>query len=315
MVGASDIREQTPGALVKTQDATTHQRSFKVFARSENEAILKLQLYRNIFINAAWFTTYGEKPDASVVCRKIATDPGSSVPASLGGQGDYMVVCDYEKPERDEAVVGGPPVYRGRTSLQSAPIDVDADGDPIVNMVDEPIAASDFEDREVFNIEWWTKYESLANFFSTVRPYRNSLNLVNWQGLDRGWARLRGVDNVEEVYVEDGVWVKQQTSVEVRTGIDTSTFGSQIIDKSGATVTGILEGWAQVKLHQGTREKGAVVNDVQEWNDILTEDGDSIVTEPVLLGANGLRLPAADDPIYIMFNVVPNYRDLSALGI
>jgi hypothetical protein len=314
-MGVDDIREQPPGAMVRTQKGYTHERRFKVFARSEMDAFNKLQAFRNVFIGAAWFTTYNEQPDASVVCRRVAIDPGASVPAPLNGVGDYMVTASYEKPDRDEAVAGGGPVYRLQTSLQSAPIDVDGEGDPITNLAGEPVQLSDFEDREVLSVEWYAKYASLAACFQAIRPYRNSLNLLSWQGLAKGWARCGGIVNVEETYVDDGVWVKLQTSVEVREGVDTAAFGSLIVDKTGATVGGTLEGWAKLALHQGTRELGAVVDGVQQYKPILSQDGADQIAEPVPLDENGARLPAADDPVYITWNVVPKYKDLNLLGI
>ena len=315
MSALTDIREQPPGQLQLTQEGYTQQRRYKVFARSEIEAIGKLQRYRGVFIGSGWVTTYGETPDASVVCRTVSIDMGSSVPAPLNGDGDYMVVCDFEKPGKDEAVAGGGPIYRLDTSLQSAAIDQDADGDPITNLVEEPIDTKDFEDREVLRIEWWAFYASLSVFFQTIRPYRNSLNLVSWQGLARGWARLGGVQNTEEVYVDTGVWVKQKTSIEIREGIDTAAFASQIIDKDGNVLNGVLEGWGKLRRHEGTREKGDIVDGVQQYTPILTEDGGDQIREPVPLDASGQRLAAAATPIAIYHNVVPKYRDFNLLGI
>lgn len=313
MAGADDIREQRPGRVRETQDGFKHARSWKVFARSEFDARRKLRLYRKVFIGAAWYTTYNEVPDASVVCRELDIDP--TVPAPLGGVGDYTITASYERPGRDEAVAGGPPIYRLESSLQSAPIDIDADGDPIENLVQEPIEASDFEDREVLRVEWWREFASLSAAFQFIRPFRNSLNLTTWQGVPKGGARCKGVQNMEEVQLESSLLVKLSTSIEVREGIDAATFGSQIVDKTGAAVAGTLEGWAQIKRHVGTRELGAVVDGKQTYKPILTEDGADRITEPVPLDASGARLGDGADPIAIMFNVVPKYKDFAELGI
>lgn len=314
MAGADDIVEQTPGRLVETQDGMTHARVFRVQARSEIEALTKLQVYRRVFIGAGWFTTYGESPDASVVCRRREVEP--VVAAPFGGAGDYKITAQYETPRVDEAVAGGPPIYRLDDSQQSAPIDIDADGDPIENRVAQPIAASDFESIETLRVEWWATYATLAACFAAIRPFRNALNLVGWQGLPRGSARIiQGPKNVQEVYLENSVMVKLQASIGIREQFNAADFAAKIIDKTGAEIVGTFEGWAQLKQHVGTRVKGDVVNGVQEYKDITTQDGSAYITDPVPLTADGQRLPDGDPQVYIAHNVVPKYKDLAELGI
>jgi hypothetical protein len=314
MAGDRDIVEQTPGRLVDGPEGMTHSRVFRVLARSEIDALTKLQVYRRVFRGAAWYTTYNEAPDASVVCRRRECVPVRSAP--LGGVGDYEITAQYETPRRDEAVAGGPPVYRLDDSQQSAPIDIDADGDPIMNLVEEPIASSDAVTSEVLRVEWWKEYADLAACFQGIRPFRNALNLVSWQGLPRGSARtIQGPKNAKEVYLENSVLVKLQASIGIRPEFDATDFASKIIDKDGTEITGTFEGWAQLKRHEGTREKGDVVDGVQQYKPILTQDGADRITEPVPLDATGARVADGDPVVYIKHDVVPNYKDLADLGI
>lgn len=310
-----DIREQKAGPVSETSDGFTHTRRWKVFARSEMEARALMAKHREVFIGAPWYTTFGERPDASVVCRglRFEGDP----PAPLGGYGDYLVEADYEPAGADEAVIGGPPKYRLQTSLVSQPVDIDADGDPITNSAGEPIdpPLTDYTDQEILVVEWWSKYASLSAAYQAARPYRNAKNLVTWQGAPKGSMRCRGVNHVDDVVVSDGIWVKFNTQMEYREPIDTSTFPAVVKDKAGATQSGELEGWDTLYADRGTRKKGPVVATIQTYFPIMTSDGTEPVREPVNLDGDGAPLASSATPVAIVRRLSGKYLNFSALGI
>lgn len=314
-----NIRDQGSGRLVRNKEGYSQPRRWKISARSEIEAETAMRRLRNVFIDAPYYTSYGEKPDTSSVCRSISIEGLPHAP--FGGRGDYLVEAEYGPAEKDEAVIGGPPVYRIKSSAASTPIDLDADGDPITNIVGEPIdpPLSDYSDQEVLSVEWWGLWDNLAAAFAEVRPYRNSLNLIEWQALAKGSARIMELSNSEEVEVEvDAVtklWVKWSASIEVRLPIDTADLAATVIDKDGNTLTGELEGWVALYANRGRRELGEVVAGVQQYLPILTEDGGDVVSEPVPLGADGLRLPSASAQVVMARDVVRRYRDFNLLGI
>lgn len=315
MPSTSDIREQKAGPVQETADGFTHTRRWKCIARSEMEARAKMRHFAGVFISAPWYTTFGEKPDPSVVCRSLSIE--GSPPAPLGGQGDYLVEAGYEPAGTDEAVIGGPPKYRIQTSITSVPVDIDADGDPIENSAGQPIdpPLTDQDDQEVLVVEWWRKYATLSACFAEIRPYRNAKNLTAWQAAPKGSVRCRGIANVDEVEVEDGLWVKLRSPFEYREPIDTATFPAVVKDKSGATQAGTLEGFDTLSADRGTRVKGAVVDGVQTYLPIMTEDGTEPVREPVNLDGLGQALGSSATPVAIVRRLSAKYLDFSALGI
>jgi hypothetical protein len=314
-----DIRDQGSGSLTEDKSGFSQARRWKIRARSEIQARTAIRLLAGVFVGAPWYTTYGERPDASVVCRSLKIDGQPHAP--FGGVGDYLVEAQYSPAEREEAVIGGPAVYRLQPSLVSTPIDLDADGDAITNIVGEPVdpALSDFEDQEVLSVEWWRKFDDLAACFAAIRPFRNALNLVSWQGLAKGSARCHGVLNGEEVEVAEGVgtklWVKLSTKIEVREPITIADLSVDVIDKDGNALTGTLEGWSKLYANRGRRTLGAVVDGVQQYEPILTEDGADVVSEPVPLAADGTRLGSAAAQVAIARDVVRKYLDFADLGI
>jgi len=315
MPSTADIREQKAGPVNETADGFTHTRRWKCIARSEMEARAKMRHYAGVFINAPWYTTFGERPDPSVVCRSMSIE--GSPPAPLGGSGDYLVEAGYEPAGTDEAVIGGPPVYRLQTSVSSVPVDIDSDGDPIENSAGQPIdpPLTDLGDQEVLTVEWWQQYATLAACFQEIRPYRNAKNLTTWQGAPKGSVRCRGIANVDEVEVEGGIWVKLRAPFEYREPIDTATLPAVVKNKSGVTQSGELEGWDTLTADRGTRVKGAVVDGKQTYLPIMTEDGTEPVREPVNLDGLGQVLGSSATPVAIVRRLSAKYLNFAALGI
>jgi len=150
--------------------------AWSVVANSPISARQKLATI-GVYIGAPYRSIYGETPDSTIVCRVMTIE--DRPPAPVGGSGDYLIECEFSRPENNRppdpdppdppdddddpddpdgpddpddpdgpggggagggANTGTAPRYWIEPSAVSTPIDHDIVGSPILNAADQPLS-------------------------------------------------------------------------------------------------------------------------------------------------------------------------------
>ena len=304
------VIELDPDPLVETETDVQVARNFSVIADDVLDARAKLLANASVQVGAVWADHKSNTFDTTLVCRGLTIDGEPNAPT--GGSGDYIVKAPYSRRRANEAAIGGPAVYRTSGSLTSEPTDTDRWGQPIVNVVNEPMDGVTFlSPTEMLSVEWWTQQTGgIGGVLSNLRQYRGALNSDTWQGAPARCVLCHGIEVVEE---GDGDWYRLRGQFEGRPPINVAALSATVYQRTSSNswshvATGSLPGFTELKANRGRRIKGDVVGGIQRYVPLETE-------EPVFLTFDGQRLPDADDPVVLAFPVQALEADFNTLGI
>ena len=184
---------------------------------------------------------------------------------------------------RTTADEGTPPLSRpvviGYSDLnESLPVDLDADGNPVVNSSNEafdPPPTTNSSDKRMLitrNVAEYSPNDYLA--------IKNKVNSDIWNGFGEGIAKYHGenaTQTFEEIYE---FWVVVH-EIHLRVG-----------------------GWKLKLLDQGYREKAALDAEGKQTYTVITgDDGSTPLSQPTLLDGLGKKLAAGAPPVSLEFKM------------
>jgi hypothetical protein len=173
------------------------------------------------------------------------------------------------------------PLIRWSSSISVEPIDVDIDGNPIINSSHEgfdPPVTREFYD-EVLTI---TRNEAWYDRVNLM-PYKGAVSSDSFYGFDAGWAK---VTDITAEYVTLGEFTYAVVTYEIQIRYD---------------------GWKKRILDRGFRVySGADGDGNPAYEQVRGTDGTPL-TEPVLLDGSGGKLADGANPVWLEFEV---YRTL-----
>lgn len=139
-MSAPTITERKP-QVDQSNEGYVAVREFEVLATSEEDAKAVLLAGKSITLGTVYQSAYAESPDSDAIALNIGVRPAVSALTS-GGTGLYIVTVRYGRAALNgqivQPVVAGPAVWRKERQLVQETADVDLDGKPVTNTVDEP---------------------------------------------------------------------------------------------------------------------------------------------------------------------------------
>lgn len=331
MAERGEIREQNTDPVSESEDVTSTARNFRVVARSALDAKFLLRDRENVFRGVVWESAYGETADETLICRGVEAGPAGR-DAPLGGLADYEVKARYATKKRggkQEAAIGGGPVYGLDVSLATVPVDVDGRGRALVSSSMEPFdpPLSDTEAREVIPVEWWVLGGSVLEVIKSMRGLAGSLNASAWLGAPRGSVFCLGVRKQDETAAAAGrVAVKFSAGFEYRRPLDLGELGVRVV-KVNPTSTAIfggsyfldavqadVEGFDELRADRGRRSvTGTLESGYGDWKPIVRNKRE--VTEPVDLNGEGGELKSGETKVAILLRMKRRYVEFGKYGV
>ena len=230
----------------------------------------------------------GEVIDPALVVQEFTDRAHPPAPAIEGGKGLYEITAhfaysrsSYREPALpalgdDETPI---PVYRIERTDVSVPIDHDVDGQPIVNVLGDPIdpPLTDTEARETLVMEWLVLGDDWLSVYVDFRVYRNRVNSAEFKGAPIGCLLCVDLDVLETRLPRKGgqLWFRIIAKFEYR---EPQTLFGETPDE----VT--YPGWQEVVLNRGRRAKYFPV------------EGDPAFEIRVVVDSRGNQVP---DPILL----------------
>jgi hypothetical protein len=306
-----EVIENTPDPLRLTKDGGLETgRNFDVLASSLLDAVAVLERVKGITRGSVWRSSQGELYDLTTIAQDIEVEPDPEAP--IDGKGRYFVHVPYSQGdgsgqggENDEPIPGGPPIYTVEGSIKSGPVDLDANGNPIVNSVDEPPESplSKNQVDEALRVRWWHQGDR-NSVQKEIRKYRGALSDEAWQGAIAGSFFCRKFTIRDQI---KGGWLKLDATFDYRDPIDPDQINATLYlrqpDNSLSQVTNPIHGWHDNYANRGRRLKNGVKDGKQQYKPIRQE-GEPI-DEPVPINKEGTaQLDATAAPVAI---VVPLY--------
>lgn len=310
------IAESPPEPMVVDLSGLSVARNFTIIAGSQLEALDILKAH-GVRLGAAFASIRGESPDASTVCQSIEITPHPEAP--IGGKGKYDAKAQYRRFSTNggggssEALPGGPPIYRLLRGIISSPFDIDANGNPVVNTVLEPIDPPLTKESPTLmvRVEWFIRSFNTISLQASLNPYSEALNSASWRGFPKESLLSHGVELADEL--DDG-WVKLIANFEYRKPQNLN--GDVYLRSSGGSLTSIsgdgISGWMAWYVNRGNRHKTGTDAKGNATYSKIDEKGTS---GPFDLDKDGGRLGDNAKRIII---VVPAHREkinFASLGI
>jgi hypothetical protein len=326
------ITQRKPTPLSYTQNGYSQSRTWDVIAVSELAALDVVFNEVGVQRGAPWRSHLSESPDGTFLCQSMSVETRQAAP--VGGSGLYVVTANFaQEPNqgRPKAELGKPPVTWVEEQSNTRTVDLDVEGRPITNYVEEPIdpPLTRYDDNEVLVAEWVEKAASHGVLYRKYRPYRKRCNLTTWQGEPKGsWLCMGMVITPKEDQAEEKTFLVRAKFEyrEPKSPQGISLFRTRSLTASGwDTLSAPIEGWADITIHKGRRRINTTVTDEDENLDkkylpILQKDanGNDIpklqVSEPVPLTAQGQPLAGNVKPVALVIFHYP-YKDFTPLGI
>jgi len=310
--------QSRPGVVTETTER--YFEAWSVIANSAISARQKLAAI-GVFIGAPYQSIYGEIPDPTIVCRGITID--DRPPAPVGGSGEYLIECEFSRPENNNPPEGGGGGGGGsgtalrywiEPSAVSTPIDHDVDGRAILNASGQPLSppVSVLMPHETLVVEVYRRASSFIDVWNSVRPYHGTVNHATFLGAPRG-CLLCQPSRVEQL---GGGLFKVQIRLEyaapkhiTRAFLLTLGTTGNLVDAESSYV----EGWAELRANRGTRQKlSTAENTNARYGAIYVNDRET--TSPVELTDEGAPLNDGATPFQIIIYRYP-YTNFSGLNI
>lgn len=304
------VMEKTPDPLRWDKSGYHTARNFDVVAYSEQHALSLVSQRKGITRGSLYHSTYGETPDQAMFCQSMIVSPAPAAP--VGSQGRYFVKAMYER-SSTEPIPGGPPIYRVRGSSISKPVDYDANLQPILNSVDEPIDPPLTIQQHVENLKvtWWAENTDQIALQASLRPYRGALNAVKWQGADAGEMMCHGIEIADDI---DG-YFKLEADFEFRDTIFNNQFPSFVtfvekLANGNVETVNSFPGFYELHVDRGKRKINGAGDDFVP----IIADG-SPVTEPRRLNSlTQLPIDVDSNDVYVigvkMYSKTARFADL-----
>jgi hypothetical protein len=321
---ANEVIEGPPDPIEETEQGITTARNFDIIATSQIQARALLKAQKGVEIGAiiVWQDYKGQSWNDEVICRRITIEGRPHAPLP-GGTGRYLVKAEYSSARQGEAFIEGPPVYLLGGSLENAAADVDAEGRPVANSADEPFETplARLKANEVLTVIWWDQYDTLGALLEVIRPYRGAINSAPWQGAEPRTVLCHGIDYTDHAFmgIAPGAkhWWKLEGKFEYRRPLPLADFpGVKLKVRSGANwvdATDPVDPWVEIRPDRGRRIKGEVVDGVQRYEDVLSNN--KPVDEPVYLDGAGQLLETSADQVALVFKQVKRELNFSDLDI
>lgn len=316
-MSAPAITEINADPMVIDLTGLTAARNFDVWAGSQLEA-LEVVKNHGVSIGSVFRTIRGEQPDLTVRCQamQITAQPD----AVIGGGGRFLVKALYRRVstttgggDSTQAVPGGPAVYRLIRGLISTPFDVDANGQPVVNAVEEPIdpPLTMQAPTLMVRVTWFVRAFNAISLQASLTPFSGALNSVSWRGFPSESLLSHGVELVNEL--DDG-WVQLVANFEYRAPV--SLAGSHVVIRGagggfGSIGAGRISGWMQWYVNRGNRYFAGT----DDAGRAIYQEEDEGTRGPFDLNTGGRRLADGAPRVVIVVPVYQNRVNFGALGI
>jgi hypothetical protein len=297
------VQQRPPGPLISNESGTTVPRRYSILATSELNALAILKAF-GIYRGCVFKDFNGSIPNPQVIAQNIQII--GKPPAVFGGVGQYICDVNYSSQQGVlRAVPGGPAVFTPRPSLSSTPVDLDAQGNPILTSSEEPLdpPLTALRPNEVLHGEFYIQSPSAAAAYAILRPYNASLNASPFFGAPRGGI----LSHVFSPEPSDTGWVRVEVDFEYR---KSKSYGGKT-----------YEGWHDTFPDRGTR---IIIDNTQDdpskrYQNLTVPDSSGNQTkmdQPYPLNGKGQKQspnsPAtcidANNYLYMEFNSVPGMR-------
>lgn len=297
---AETLVTEARSRLVDDESGISVAREFDVIAASELDALNVLDTETGISKGQPYVNAYGEVVDAFVIARRLRVEPRP--PAPVGGLGLYRVQVEYSRntggggAEPNEATIE----YEWDGQLQSEPVDIDVEGNPITNSAgeqfDPPLTA--LLPRATVKV----------TLFKSALPANLALNAIGRINSDDPWSPGDGSGSV----ARGGALITAVRIGPARGGLRLIQFGIEarpLLSIKGQT----FSPFASVTPDRGRRVVTGTEGGITTY-EIVKDDTGNPLADPVLLDGAGGRLAAASDPALLSFthHLEASY---SAIGI
>lgn len=296
------ITERTP-AVDQSNEGYVAVREFTIIATSEENAKALLLSNKSITLGTVYQSPYSETPDADAIALNISVRGSPPAPSSGGGAtGLYIVTVRYGRPALNGQTVqpelAGPAVWRKQRTLVQETADIDLDGKPLTNTVDEP-----FDPPAVVQVPSVTaigvflrEHASWSAADLYYGEYFGKVNDLPFLGAAAGGLLCTFIEPVE---IQPGLF---RVEIQLQYRPPVVQFGTT------------YEGWATLIVNRGRR---IWVRSLPDGTKIYAplEDSGVAVTEPKMIDAMGTGVvPVGDDPHLNQFRFYDRI-DFNLLGI
>jgi hypothetical protein len=328
------ITQRKPTPLSYTQNGYSQSRTWDVIAVSELAALDVVFNEVGVQRGAPWRSHLSESPDGTFLCQSMSVETRQAAP--VGGSGLYVVTANFaQEPNqgRPKAELGKPPVTWVESQSNTRTVDLDVEGRPITNYVEEPIdpPLTRLADTSVLVAEWIERAASQPTLHRKYLPYKLRCNETPWLGEPKGsWLCLGMVITPKEDKSEEKTFTVRARFEykEPKSPRGISAFITRALTASGwTTLNAPIEGWADITIHKGRRRINPTFSlapaDIEldkRYLPILQKDanGNDVrnlqVTEPVPLTTQGQPLKKDVLPVaLVIFHYL--YKDFTPLGI
>lgn len=256
---------------------------------------------------------YGQHPEDrddifvnSVVCKESGGPRVWEVIVTYSSRPNPDALDPETPPDQPELE---PPSIEFGSEDRQVVFTVDADGVPVVNSADEPYDPALERVERAVRLAFTRNYTECTVTIDWLRQYTDVVNNDAIAGFgDRGEVLISGPP--QPVYIRPNGETPGYFRVTFNLVIKTNPPGASSSESEESTP---FAAHFRRVLDAGYRTKGAVVDDVQKYDAILTEQG-SPVAQPTLLDGEGQRLPTGGTPTFLAFREYPE-ADLSPLVI
>lgn len=254
-------------------------RAWDVLATGPMEAYAYVRRRWGVTRNALYVDPWTNSiPDLRVRCRTMSCEVARASDPASGSLGRYIIRAEFGVPDAQEpeADPEADPVYVWDGSVRTLPVDVDANGQPIVNSADEPYdpPVTDEQGFGTLTVRWYVERFDPRQ----VVAYSGAKNSDRWRPRDPFG---------EGVTVEAGqAMIRRLRRQPVNTGL--LQMEMVVAFAENFTAGGEKrEGWDKTVVDRGYREKvGDGRTGHSPYRPIL-DDGGEPITEPALLNGSG----------------------------
>ncbi len=288
--------------LVSDANGVSVVREFDVIAASELDALNVLYSETGITRGTFYLNALGEVVDAFVRVQSLRVE--GRPPAPLGGKGLYRVEAQYAKQlngSTAEPTVNTAPTYEWDGQLQSEPVDLDYDGNPIVNSSGEP-----FDPPLSAPLPRLT---GTITLYKTSLPVSTLLAYVGATNSDNPWSIGDGSGDVPR----GGALITAAKVSAASNGLRQVQIGIE------ARPTLVINGQSFQPFRRVVHDRGRRIitgtdGDGNTTYELVRDDNGNPLPDPVLLDGAGGRLAAGSSPVLLSFK---NHGEASyeALGI
>ena len=309
------FRELASDPLTIGTDGYSTARNLEIETTSPLQAEVVLRQH-GIYRGAVWRTARGEQPDDGVACRTITITGKPETP--VGTTGIYACKATYER-GTDEPIPGGPPVYRLKGGLETAPVDIDRNGHAITNSAGEPIdpPLAKPTPSEILVVTWYEQAEDALGLQASLRPYRGATNSSEYRGAYPESLMCEGIEIDEEL---PDNWIKLSGQFAYREPIRAADLQATLYfrDTNGALLaassSAVFGGWWEIYPDRGRRVvNGQTAAGTTDYKDIVRNG--KPVTEPVSLNGAGAELAASAPQVALLVPLFKSALDFADLGI